>query len=668
VLKSLNIRQKLGIVICLFMVPVCLLGFLFVRQAMKDIAFAEAERAGIVYAQSLGTVYFGLQKLASGLEPGVDLKAAAQLLGQAGPQFNASMNIEQSFKALMSLATTIRQPDALNPQTLTDAEAARDLLRDIGDGSNLILDPDLDSYYLMDLSIIRLPDLAEAVRDVSRAAAESERRHRDGLVTDSDVVKAIGRLQDSVRELRNSAGRAIKGNTTGYLAGQFTTERDRFEASLQALLGALEPISVQATEEVLDRKAFDTIHNTVRAQLETIPGFWGASNAALDDLLVMRTKGFWRSLIIAMSLSGITMVGALLLALVYSRSIMRSIRRLSTSIDAVTAGDLDGRIAAIDDRTEIGIIARSVENLRLATVDKLNGEHLRDRDEAIMAKTREAAGTIAEELRSTIIEAIGDINRLASAMGLKTIDLSKSSSNGLLEMGGASDRLETTTHSLSTVSAMITEFSQSIGDITAQAERYVSVAEEASQGSQMVSMNVKDLINATAQIGAMVDTISGIANQTNLLALNATIEAARAGEAGRGFSVVAAEVKALAKTTSDATSNITQQIRSIEMASNSFSATVTMINDTIVSLSEISSAIAVAIAQQKEASIELDQTVHSVANDAGEVNRSVTAVVTIARNVGSQASDIDALAQELARRTIGLQEKADSLIFKLQAA
>src|SRR5690606_23140721 len=110
---------------------------------------------------------------------------------------------------------------------------------------------------------------------------------------------------------------------------------------------------------------------------------------------------------------------------------------------------------------------------------------------------------------------------------------------------------------------------------------------------------------AAQKIGEVVELISTIAEQTNLLALNATIEAARAGEAGKGFAVVASEVKGLAGQTAKATEEIAAQIRAVQAVSAEAADAIRGIGDTIARINDTAAAIAAAVEQQGAATSEI---------------------------------------------------------------
>jgi methyl-accepting chemotaxis protein len=108
------------------------------------------------------------------------------------------------------------------------------------------------------------------------------------------------------------------------------------------------------------------------------------------------------------------------------------------------------------------------------------------------------------------------------------------------------------------------ELSKSIGEINRQLARASEVVAAAATEAQSTNQEIAALAQAARKIDDVVKLIQSVAGQTNLLALNATIEAARAGAAGKGFSVVASEVKALAVQTAKATDDIAAQIASVQ--------------------------------------------------------------------------------------------------------
>ena len=116
---------------------------------------------------------------------------------------------------------------------------------------------------------------------------------------------------------------------------------------------------------------------------------------------------------------------------------------------------------------------------------------------------------------------------------------------------------------LSRLQPAASSWPHSVAEISEQISKAGTISSDAVTRAHLASTNIESLSQAAEQITNIVNLISSIAEQTNLLALNATIEAARAGEAGKGFAVVASEVKQLATQSARATEEITSQIQAI---------------------------------------------------------------------------------------------------------
>ncbi len=179
---------------------------------------------------------------------------------------------------------------------------------------------------------------------------------------------------------------------------------------------------------------------------------------------------------------------------------------------------------------------------------------------------------------------------------------------------------------------------------------------------------VSELSKAAARIGDVVELINTIAGQTNLLALNATIEAARAGEAGRGFAVVASEVKALAEQTAKATGDISQQISSIQGATNESVNAIRDISATIEKLSEISSTIASAVEEQGAATLEISRNVQQAAQGTHQVSSNITDVQRGASETGSASSQVLTAAQSLSADSNRLKTEVSKFLNTVRAA
>lgn len=206
--------------------------------------------------------------------------------------------------------------------------------------------------------------------------------------------------------------------------------------------------------------------------------------------------------------------------------------------------------------------------------------------------------------------------------------------------GRAASSAAETTVNVQSVAAAVEEFSASNAEITRQMTHSSSVTAQAVTEAQQAMENVSTLSETSQRIGVVVGLINSIANQTNLLALNATIEAARAGPAGRGFSVVAAEVKELAAQTAKATSDISDQINMIQSATRMTVSSIERISEVIKGIDAGSTTVAAAAEEQAAASAEISRSARDAADLTTEVSGGISAVAASAATSTDSAQTV----------------------------
>ncbi|NYZ11112.1 HAMP domain-containing protein [Azospirillum sp. RWY-5-1] len=356
------------------------------------------------------------------------------------------------------------------------------------------------------------------------------------------------------------------------------------------------------------------------------------------------------------------------LAVLATRGIAVPINGMTVLMKRLAGGDRDVTVDALGRGDEIGTMADAVEVFRRNAIeaDRLAAEQAAEH----AAKTRRAEnldGLLrrfqAEVTRalSTVESSARELNGTASAMA----SVAEQTRSQALASATAAEQ---TTANVQTVATATEEMSATLQEIASQVAKSNAITARAVREAEETDREVRGLNDAAARIGEVVGLINQIASQTNLLALNATIEAARAGEAGKGFAVVAGEVKGLAGQTARATDDIAAQVNAMQQATSGVVGAIRRIGETILSINDISTAIAAAVEEQTAATQEIARNVHGAAQGTEQVSANVAQVNAAAGRTGDAARLVLGAAGQLSRESDALRGEVDRFMEGIRAA
>ncbi len=208
------------------------------------------------------------------------------------------------------------------------------------------------------------------------------------------------------------------------------------------------------------------------------------------------------------------------------------------------------------------------------------------------------------------------------------------------QVTSAASTAEVTSSNVQAVAAGSEELSASVREISSQVVRASQMSTDAVDQASQSGETIAGLAKAAGKIGDVIELINDIAEQTNLLALNATIEAARAGEAGKGFAVVASEVKNLANQTAKATGEIRGLVTEVQQSTDASVDAIAAISESISELSQISSAIAAAVEEQSTVTDEMSGNMQTASNGVDSIASGLSEIVGSAKRVNETTSKV----------------------------
>ncbi|MBV9455961.1 MAG: cache domain-containing protein [Bradyrhizobium sp.] len=363
------------------------------------------------------------------------------------------------------------------------------------------------------------------------------------------------------------------------------------------------------------------------------------------------------------------LVLSLILTLMLGRSITRPLNRTVNALEELGADRFDADVPDDKSQTEIGRLSRAFLHFRdkLKETEALRARQL-DAERQVEIDRRNTMTKVADEFDAavgSVVESLfAEVKRTADTVG----ELSRSaqaSAAGTERVDGAASSVS---ENIQTVAAAAQELSASINEIGRQIHMTRDIAQQTRNISTQTEARVAALSDSVEAIGSIIEIINSIAEQTNLLALNATIEAARAGEAGRGFSVVASEVKALASQTTKATEDIRKNIEAVRDATLAAVDAVREISKSINGLDESAGTIAAAVEEQNAATSEISRNTTLTAEQTRSITQAITEVSKSVSGTNQAAHHVEEYSTLMRGRFEEMRREVKAFVSRIRAA
>jgi methyl-accepting chemotaxis protein len=483
---------------------------------------------------------------------------------------------------------------------------------------------------------------------------EGVKTHADALTQFNDQLNGI--MKDWERGVRSDDETQFRG-----FAGRVRIFQD---FRRQLVRRAIES-GVQAARDWGDLDAGESVHTLLSNNLGMLAKIY-AQRA--DAIYIEVERGITTTAWLMTVLGFIALLLAAFGALLIWRGVARPLATITAVTEAVAGGDKRRPIPYGERRDEIGGLARSIAVFQqaLRRNDELNRTVLDDAE--VRARRQEYVAAEIERFGAEVEATLSELGRLSEQMSTASGRLSSAADDASTRTAGASGASSEASANVRDIASAAGELSASVSEINRQVALSTTIASKAVSEAERTNDAVKELDEAAGRIGDVIRLITDIAEQTNLLALNATIEAARAGDAGRGFAIVANEVKALSGQTASATEEIGAQIAGMQRATQRSIAAIGAIERTIREIGEISGAIAAAVTQQGAATEEITRSVETAAWRTMEAAEQVERLGEATTDTHASAGSVKTVADDLRSVSERVRSQVGQFFERLRAA
>jgi len=358
----------------------------------------------------------------------------------------------------------------------------------------------------------------------------------------------------------------------------------------------------------------------------------------------------------------------LVFSLVFTKRIVAPIQRMTAAMTELAAGGLDVSVPSRARSDEIGDMAGALQVFKDNAITARGLIEEREREQAVKEERTQRVTELCTAHERSITGLLRALNSSATDMRSTSqtmFAIVQETGDQAMAAANASNEANA---NVQTVAAATEELSAGTAQINTRVLHSAQIANKAADETNRAGSVVQELQSTASEIGEVVRMIEDIANQTNLLALNATIEAARAGEAGRGFGVVAGEVKHLAGQTAKATADIAARISAIQSATEQAVQAIQGVRSTIGEMREISTFVATTMENQSVATSEIAANTSQVAISTAQVTANAESVSSSMESTGSAANQVVEAAIDLNRQAEALRAEVSGFLDNIRAA